>query len=55
VCSAEVIREGRQIIVSGSTVFDDREGKHVNVAKAMVTLMAVPRDSLLNEATTRTP
>lgn len=54
VCFSEVIREGRQVIVSESTVYDDRKGEHVPVAKAMVTLMAVPRDSLMNDAPAKT-
>jgi uncharacterized protein (TIGR00369 family) len=51
VCSSQVIREGRQIIVSESTVFDDRGENQAAVAKATVTLLAVPRESLLNDAT----
>jgi len=48
ICHSKVIRTGRQIIVSESEVFDLRKaGKEVPVAKAMVTLMAVPKDKLL--------
>jgi uncharacterized protein (TIGR00369 family) len=48
VCHSKVIRTGRQIIVSESEVFDLRKGgKQVPVAKAMVTLMAVPKEKLL--------
>ncbi len=46
VCNSRVIREGRQVIVSESEVFDIREVEQVPVAKAMVTLMAVPREKL---------
>ena len=46
VCRSKVIREGRQIIISESEVFDIREGTESQVAKAMVTLMAVPRQKL---------
>jgi uncharacterized protein (TIGR00369 family) len=46
-CRSRVIREGRQIIVSESEVFDEREGgEEVLTAKAMVTLMAVPKEKL---------
>jgi uncharacterized protein (TIGR00369 family) len=46
ICRARVIREGRKIIVSESEVFDVRNGSQVPVAKAMVTLMAVPQSDL---------
>lgn len=46
VCHSRVIREGRQIIVSESEVFDERNGNEHPVAKAMVTLMAVPQEKL---------
>jgi uncharacterized protein (TIGR00369 family) len=43
ICNSRVIREGRQVIVSESEVLDVRErGEEALVAKAMVTLMAVP-------------
>lgn len=45
-CHSRVIREGRQIIIAESDVFDLRDDKRVHVAKAMVTLMAVPREKL---------
>ena len=57
VCYSKVIREGQQIIVSESEVFDVQQDKKVPVAKAMVTLMAVPRDKLVNsprQSNTRT-
>lgn len=46
VCRSKVIREGRQIIISESEVFDIRQGSESLVAKAMVTLMAVPQHRL---------
>lgn len=46
VCRAQVIREGRRIIVSESEVYDVRRGEEVPVARALVTLMAVPRSDL---------
>jgi len=45
-CRSRVIREGNQLIVSESEVFDQREGEEAMVAKALVTLMAVHRDKL---------
>ncbi len=45
-CRSRVIREGRQVIVSESEVFDVRDGAEVAVAKAIVTLMAVPAEKL---------
>lgn len=50
-CRAHVIREGRRIIVSESEVFDLRKGNSVLVAKAMVTMMAVHRESLVKPST----
>jgi uncharacterized protein (TIGR00369 family) len=46
VCRSKVIREGQQIIIAESEVFDQREGEEAAVAKALVTLMAVHRDKL---------
>lgn len=45
-CYSKVIRDGRQVIVSESEVFDVRGDREVPVAKAMVTLMAVPKEKL---------
>ncbi len=47
VCRSKVLREGGQIIISESEVFDIREGGAELAAKAMVTLMAVHRDKLV--------
>ncbi len=46
VCKSNVIREGSQIIIAESEVFDQREGKEFAVAKALVTLMAIPREKI---------
>ncbi|MEW6351754.1 MAG: PaaI family thioesterase [Thermodesulfobacteriota bacterium] len=47
VCRSEVIREGRQILIAESNVYDIRPGNtDAAVAKALVTLMAVPKAKL---------
>ena len=46
VCRSRVIREGSQIIISESEVFDIRDGVETLAAKAMVTLMAVHKDKI---------
>jgi uncharacterized protein (TIGR00369 family) len=46
VCRSRVIREGTQIVISESEVFDQREEGEILAAKALVTLMAVHRDKL---------
>ena len=46
VCRSSVIREGSQIIISESEVFDIRDGVETLAAKAMVTLMAVNKDKI---------
>jgi uncharacterized protein (TIGR00369 family) len=48
VCHSRVIREGNQIIISESEVFDVRENKETLVGKALVTLMAVDKEKLLS-------
>jgi uncharacterized protein (TIGR00369 family) len=45
-CRSRVIREGTQIIISESEVFDQREEDEILAAKALVTLMAVHKDKL---------
>ncbi len=45
-CVSRVIREGHRIIVAESDIFDLRRAKEVPVAKALVTLMAVSKESL---------
>ncbi len=45
-CRSTVIRGGSQIIISESEVFDERQGEETLVAKALVTLMAVPKDNI---------
>lgn len=49
VCRAQVVKEGRNILVSDSEVYDQRNGTEKLVAKALVTLMAVPAKALLNK------
>jgi len=46
VCRSRVIREGSQVIVAESEVFDGRGRKEIPVAKALVTMMAVPREKI---------
>jgi uncharacterized protein (TIGR00369 family) len=46
VCRSRVIREGSQIIISESEVFDLKGENETIVAKGLVTLMAVPKDKL---------
>lgn len=45
-CHSTVIRRGRQIIIAESEILDIRENEKVPVAKAMVTLMVVPKENL---------
>jgi len=45
-CESRVLREGRQIIISESEVYDIRESRRILVSKAMVTLMAVNKEKL---------
>jgi uncharacterized protein (TIGR00369 family) len=47
VCRSRVIREGSQIIISESEVFDLKGENETIVAKGLVTLMAVPKDKLI--------
>lgn len=47
VCRSKVIREGSQIIISESEVFDLKGENETIVAKGLVTLMAVPKDKLI--------
>ena len=46
VCSASVLKPGRTLIVAESDLFDLRDKDRAQVAKATVTLTAVPRDEL---------
>ncbi len=48
ICRSRVIREGSQIIISESEVFDVKGEKETIVAKGLVTLMAVPKDKLVD-------
>lgn len=45
-CKSTVIRRGRQVIIAESEIFDVRQDNKEAVAKAMVTLMAVPKKKL---------
>ena len=49
VCRSRVIRPGSQIIISESEVFDQREEGEILAAKALVTLMAVPKEKLASK------
>jgi uncharacterized protein (TIGR00369 family) len=49
VCRSKVIREGAQIIIAESEVFDVKGDAETLVAKALVTLMAVHRDRLTSK------
>jgi len=46
ICRSKVIREGRQILVAESEVFDIRKQGEILAAKAMVTLMAVAEETI---------
>jgi uncharacterized protein (TIGR00369 family) len=46
ICRSTVIREGRQILVAESSVFDVKDTQEALAAKAMVTLMAVPKEKI---------
>lgn len=46
VCQARILKEGKLIIVAESEVFDSKQRKKWLVAKAVVTLMAVPAEKI---------
>jgi uncharacterized protein (TIGR00369 family) len=46
VCKSRILREGKQILVGESEIFDQRSDGTALSAKALVTLMAVPRDRI---------
>jgi acyl-coenzyme A thioesterase PaaI-like protein len=48
-CRSKIIREGLQIIIGESEVFDQRTDEEALVAKALVTLMAVHKDKLASK------
>jgi uncharacterized protein (TIGR00369 family) len=50
VCRSRTLREGLQIIIGESEVFDQRGDEEALVAKALVTLMAVHRDKITSRA-----
>ena len=46
VCRAQVVKEGKNILVADSEVHDQLDGTEKLAAKALVTLMAVPAEAL---------
>ena len=46
VCSAKVVKEGKNILVADSEVYSQSDGVEKLAAKALVTLMAVPATAL---------
>ena len=46
ICRASVLKRGRKIVVAESDAFSVNHGEEKQVAKAMVTLMAVPKADL---------
>ena len=48
VCRARVVKEGKNILVADSEVFSQRNGVEKLVAKALVTLVAVPEQEFSN-------
>jgi len=53
-CRGRVLRGGNRIIVVESEVYDVRNGGEALVAKAMVTLMAVPAEKMESRRLTET-
>ena len=49
ICRSRTLREGLQVIIGESEVFDQRGDEEVLVAKALVTLMAVHKDRLTSK------
>lgn len=48
VCRAQVVKEGRNILVVDSEVYDQLDDREKLAAKALVTLMAVPARNLIS-------
>jgi uncharacterized protein (TIGR00369 family) len=48
VCRARLVKEGKNILVADSEVFSQRNGVEKLVAKALVTLVAVPEQEFSN-------
>lgn len=46
ICRAQVVKEGKNILVGDSEVYSERDGIEKLAAKALVTLMAVPAEAL---------
>ena len=49
ICSAKVVKEGKNILVADSEVYSQSDGVEKLAAKALVTLMAVPAPALRAE------
>ena len=49
ICRAEVVKEGKNILVADSEVYSQSDGVEKLAAKALVTLMAVPATALRAE------
>ena len=49
ICRAQVVKEGKNILVADSEVYSERDGIEKLAAKALVTLMAVPAAALRSE------
>jgi uncharacterized protein (TIGR00369 family) len=49
VCRAQVVKEGKNILVADSEVYDQLDGTEKLAAKALVTLMAVPATALRSD------
>lgn len=49
ICRAQVVKEGKNILVADSEVYSQRDGTEKLAAKALVTLMAVPATALRAE------
>jgi uncharacterized protein (TIGR00369 family) len=49
ICSAKVVKEGKNILVADSEVYSQSDGAEKLAAKALVTLMAVPATALRTE------
>ena len=46
ICKARILKEGKLVMVAESEVFDSKQRKKQLVAKAVVTLMAVPAEKI---------
>jgi uncharacterized protein (TIGR00369 family) len=55
ICRSRILREGGQILVGESEIFDQRSDGEVLVAKAIVTLKAVHQSRIVPAPTSRLP